>query len=218
MAKSRRKHTARLKVERLESRVVPTTAPWMLETFEQSAIGVLPSGWGQHSSDPSATIQTTTTQAQASTAGLQSSGTSSATSLAWLNNSVPADAQVSASVYLDTLIPAQIIARGQNLDTDTPSYYAVSVTRGVQLQLLRVVNGQSTVLQTLQSGSWRSGQWVRVSLTTVGNALKVQVFRTDTAQYLAADGTWQMPPTEAIVANDTAITSGGSAGLGRSAQ
>src|SRR5579859_8030686 len=105
MAKSRRKYTARLAVERLECRTVPTTAPWLLETFDQSAISALPSAWTQHNSDPSTTIQTTTAQAQASSVGLQSSGSSSSASLAWLNNSTPADAQVSASIYLDSLIP-----------------------------------------------------------------------------------------------------------------
>src|SRR5260221_9015632 len=163
MANARRRQAARLALERLEGREVPAATPWQVESFEQAAAGALPSGWAQHNSDPLAVVQATTAVAQASAVGLGMSGSSVSESRAWLNAALPADAQVTASVYLDSLIPAQIIARGQNLDTDTPTYYAVSVTRGLQLQLRSVVNGQATVLQTLQSNSWISGQWVRVS-------------------------------------------------------
>ena len=78
------------------------------------------------------------------------------------------------------------LTTGQNLDTNTPTYYAVTVTRGLQLQMLSVVNGQATVLQTLQSSSWISGQWVRVSLTVAGDSLKVQVFQINVAHSMSA--------------------------------
>src|SRR5262249_49984067 len=216
MANARQK-SARLALERLEGREVPAANPWLVETFDQSAAGNLPAGWSQHNSDLLAAVQTTTDPSQASVNALRASGSSSSESRAWLNAVAPADAQVGVSVYLNSLIPAKIIARGQNLDTDTPTYYAVSVTRGLNLQLLRVVNGQTTVLQTLQSNSWISGQWVRISLTTVGDTLKVQAFRSDTAQYLGADGNWNSVASDAIVTHDSAITGDGLAGLGRSA-
>src|SRR5262249_37932576 len=156
-------------------REVPA-APWQSVSFDQTTLGALPTGWNQHDSDQSTTFGAANLTAGPGT-GLQAAGNSSSESRAWLNTALPADASVSASVYLDSLIPAQIIARGQNLDTDTPTYYAVTVERGLQLQLIRVVNGQTTVLQSLSSGDWLSGQWVRVSLTLVGNSLDVQVFR-----------------------------------------
>src|SRR5262245_26196678 len=217
MANARQRPTAQLAVERLEGRVVPATNPWLVESFEQSAAGGLPSGWAQHDSDPAGSVQATTAVAQASSVGLQASGSSLSESRAWLATALPSDVQVSVSIYLDSLIPAKVIARGTNLDSDSPTYYAVSVTRGLQVQLLRVVNGDATVLRTLNSDSWISGQWVRVSLTVAGDSLKVEVFRTDTAQYLASDGSWQTAATQAIETHDDAISGGGSAGIGRSA-
>ncbi|MFL5340745.1 MAG: hypothetical protein ACJ8F7_11390 [Gemmataceae bacterium] len=211
----RKRQDARLSVEALEAREVPA-APWQVQDFEQSTLGALPTGWAQHDSDPATTFLTTAPQLGSGN-GLQTAGSSASESRAWLNTAVPPDARVSASVYLDSLIPAEVIARGQNLDTDTPTYYAVAVSRGLQVQLLRVVDGQATVLQTLDSGDWMSGQWVRVSLTTVGNSLSVQLFRGDTAQYLNANGKWQANPADAITMQDGAIAAGGFAGVGRPA-
>ena len=131
MANARRQQIARLSLERLEGREVPSAAPWLVETFDQSAAGVLPPGWAQQNSDPTATLQTTAAPTQGSLDGLQASGLSSSESRAWYTTAIPADAQVGASIYLNSLIPAQIIARGQNLDTNTQTYYAVSVTRGM---------------------------------------------------------------------------------------
>src|SRR5205085_1007558 len=79
----------------------------------------------------------------------------------------PADSQVSADVYLDGAAPAQIIARGQDLATATPTYYAVSITSGMQLQLQRVVAGQTAVLATLHSNDAVGGQWVQITLSLV---------------------------------------------------
>ena len=120
-------------------------------------------------------------------------------------------------LYVDSLTPAQLIARGQALDTAHPTYYAVSVTRGLDVQLVRVVNGRQTVLGDVKSKTWVSGQWLQVSLVAKGNQLRAQVFRTDTGQYLNADGTWGLAPTWALVRTDTAITRTGYAGLGRGA-
>src|SRR5204862_235514 len=83
-----------------------------------------------------------------------------------------------------------IFVRGQGLDTAKPTYYAVSVTRGLNVQLVRVVNGQQTVLGAVRSKAWVSGQWLQVSLVAKGNELRAQVFRTDTGQYLNSDGSW----------------------------
>src|SRR6266404_5717131 len=217
MAKKPGRYRTWLKVEYLEARAVPDAAPWQLQSFDQTTLAApLPAGWSQHANDPTASFEPSSL-AIGSVAGIQTDGTSASDSRAWLNTVVPADARVSASVYLDSLVPAQIIARGQNLDTDSPTYYAVAVSRGVQVQLLRVVNGQATVLQDLSSGDWLSDQWVRASLTTVGNSLAVQIFRTDTAQYLNSDGKWQATATDAIDVQDNAIAAGGFAGVGRTA-
>src|SRR5947199_32198 len=76
----------------------------------------------------------------------------------------PADVEVTAAVQLNSLIPAQVLARGSGLNTATPTYYALSLTRGLDLQLLRVVNGSATVLADLPSAAWFSDQWVQATL------------------------------------------------------
>src|SRR5205823_3278235 len=106
---------------------------------------------------------------------------------------------------------------GSGLDTVAPSYYAVSVTRGTELQLLQVVNGQTTVISTLQSNDWVSGTWAHVNFLVQGNTLQVQFQRLDTGEYLTQEGNWQADPAIAISATDTAITGGGFVGVGRPA-
>jgi hypothetical protein len=134
---------------------------------------------------------------------------------AWFNRYEPADIQVSSSLYVDSLMPAELIARGQNLGTTRPTFYAVSVTRGLDVQLVRVVNGQQTVLGDIKSKTWLSGQWLQVSLVTKGNELRAQVFRTDTGQYLNSDGSWGLAPNWALIRTDRAIVNGGYTGVGR---
>jgi hypothetical protein len=211
-------YSARLHLERLEGREVPAAMPWSLESFDQTAPGALPAGWLLYGTGDTSGVGASALQAHGSDAGFRADGSSVTEARAWSPVVLPADAQVTADVYLDSLVPGQIIARGRALDTNAPSYYAVSVTRGMQVQLLSVVDGQSTVLATLRSSSWLSNQWVRVSLTAVGDDLYVQVFRTDTAQYLGASGQWMYTATQAIHVQDDALTDGGNAGLARAAQ
>lgn len=216
MANKRLRRSAVLALERLELREVPATSPWTFQNFEQARVGVLPDDWQQMTTDPRSGFRASNTKALGSEIGLRSDGGSTTTQRTWLETAAPADAQVSVDIYLDRLIPAQLIARGDNLDTSKPSFYAATITRGLNLQLIRVQNGQAAVLATLKSKDWISNRWVRLSLTTVGDTLKVQVFRTDTAQYLNADGRWQFSATDAIVRQDGALTQSGHAGLGRS--
>jgi hypothetical protein len=215
MAKNRARCVT-LSVEKLEAREVPTITPWSVETFDQTTPGALPSGWSQYSTDASG-YQVATNASLSGGSALQSTGASVSTQRAWLNAALPADSEVSATLLANSLVPAQIIARGQNLNSNTPTYYAVSVTRGLQVQLLKVVNGQVTVLDSLQSNSYLSNDWIRVTLSTQGNNLGVQVFRTDTAQYLNANGDWQSASTDAMQARDSDIAAGGQAGLARPA-
>ena len=112
--------------------------------------------------------------------------------------------------------PAEIIGRGQNLGTNQATYYAATITRGVGVQLISVVNGKTTVLATLQSKQWLSQQWAEVTLSMVGNDLHVMVYRTDTGQYLDSSGNWQVNPQWAIDVHDSSITGAGMTGLGRS--
>lgn len=182
---------------------------FMTERFDTQTNGGLPDGWGKWSNAAPVAARTTLEQS------LRIDGTSSTASRLWLNRALAADVQVSSSLYVDSLTPAQLIARGKALDTASPSYYAASVSRGLNVQLIRVVNGQTSVLGEVKSKDYISGQWLQISLAARGTDVRAMVFRTDTGMYLKSDGTWGLAPTWALVRADTAITSGGFAGLAR---
>jgi hypothetical protein len=132
-------------VEELEPREVPST------------VAALPADWLQWSTNGSPVFALS--PAPGAPHGLAAAaGRTSLGGRAWPRTSRPADVQVSASVYLGTLIPAQILARGRALDTAAPTYYALSLTRGLHLQLLRVVRGSATRLADVQSAGYFSGQ------------------------------------------------------------
>jgi hypothetical protein len=200
----------------LENRVVPTTA--IRESFDGVLPGQLPLGWAQWGSTPAASFAVSSAPALSPPNGLVGSApTSSAVTRAWVTQPMPADVQVSAAVELTSLIPAQVLARGGGLDGATPTYYALSVTRGLQLRLLRVVNGTPTVLGQVQSAAYLSGPWVRLTLWANGTSLRGQVFRLDTDQFLTSAGTWQAAAAWAIDVTGTAIPGGGDVGLARAA-
>src|SRR5579885_3193825 len=134
---------------------------------------------------------------------------------AGVSAAAPADVQVSADVFLDTLIPAQLLARGSGLDTATPTYYALSISRGLQAQLLRVTGGATTVLGTVTSPDWFSVRWVQAALDVEGDTLRVQLYRPDTGQYLSAARQWQAAPAWALQVRDDGISGPGQVGLGR---
>jgi hypothetical protein len=228
MAKKHKQHSVALSVECLEARELLATsvAPSVIsrESFDSTLLGLLPRGWSQWSNPGS--FHGAAARGFNRTNGYSSSGVTSQTSRAWNNRVFGTDVRATADVFLDSnrLIPGQVLVRGSSLDTSVPSYYAVSVTRGLNLELIRVVNGSPTVLARLTSTSTRyiSNQWVRVSLEARGSSLKVQVQRLDTNEYLASNGRWQKGVATAITktdarttANPRAITGGGFVGLNR---
>lgn len=184
---------------------------FQVERFDEAPGTTLPDGWAKWSGGPPGTIRTTEDQT------FRIDGPSGVATRVWLNRQQPADLQVSSSLYVDSLVPAQLFARGRNLNSTSPTYYAASVTRGLGVQLVKVVNGRQTVLGELRSRDWISGQWLQVSLVAKGTELRVQVFRTDTSQYLKPDGTWGLAPSWALTRVDSGIAGGGYAGLGRGA-
>src|SRR5262249_48106328 len=134
---------------------------------------------------------------------------------AWLDLPMPADAQVSASVYLDSLIPAQLFVRGSNLDTATPTYYAASITHGLQVQLLGVSGGVTKVLGQVKSANWFDAKWARVTIYASGTSLRVQVIRLDDGRFLDSSGQWQTTPSWAVNLDDSTITADGKVGFAR---
>ncbi|MCE9532010.1 MAG: hypothetical protein K8T89_12925 [Planctomycetes bacterium] len=210
-------YQARLNVERLEERETPSAAPWAIESFDQLVAPSLPAAWTQWSSAGN-TFSTSTAKAASGPNTLVTNAASTVTSRFWRNDAVGADFGVQANVFTDSLIPVQVFARGRDLATATPDYYAVSITRGLQVDLVRVVDGVSTTLASLKSNSYVSGKWVQVSLTLQGDQLAVQVFRADTAQYLNASGNWQALEGNSLQAKDAMIAGGGQVGINRPAR
>jgi hypothetical protein len=210
---------ATLVVQPLEPRQAPSATPIGVETFDTTPVGTLPPGWVQWSNNGSAAFAVSAAQALSTPNGLAvSSGIiSSLAARSWVGAAAPADVQVSAAVYLNTLIPAQVFARGSGLATATPTYYAVSITRGLQAQLVRVTGGASTVLATIKSPDWFSSRWAQVTLDVEGNTLRAQVYRPDTGQYLSASGAWQASATWAMQVQDGTISGPGQVGVGRPA-
>jgi hypothetical protein len=188
------------------------------ESFDQTSPGTLPANWAQWSNTGSAVFETSSANSLSSPNGLLSAVSSSSTSgRAWLTLLEPADVQASAAVFVNNLVPAQVLVRGNWLDTATPSYYAVSVARGLHVELLRIVNGYTTVLAQLQSADYVSGQWIHIGLSASGSTLRAQIFRLDKALYLNSAGQWQAAPTWAIIRSDWAIAGIGEVGLARPA-
>jgi hypothetical protein len=210
---STRRHS-RLTFEVLETRETPSATPWASESFDSTAVGSLPSGWSQWSSDGKVDAAVSSAQSLSAPNGLAISTTSSnASSRAWLNQLAPADVQVSAAVDLTSLIPAQVLARGSNLGTATPSYYAVAISRGLDVQLVAAVHGVTTVLGDVKSQSYLSNQWMYVTLQTNGTTVSAFVYNPANGEYLNSKGTWQTTPTWALVVTDSKVTGPGLVGL-----
>lgn len=192
-------------------------AAGVAQSFDSTPAGALPAGWSGWATDAVNGFKVGTARALSPGGALVSTGLSNTTARAWSDADLPADVDVSAAIYLDSLIPAQVFARGTNLQGATASYYAVSVTRGLEAQLVKVVNGTETVLATIKSSTYLSGQWVRARLVVVGDQLRVQLYRTDTRQWLTSNGTWSDRAEFAITARDASISGAGKAGVGRRA-
>lgn len=191
------------------------------QSFDAAPVGQLPENWTSYASRSGATIAvaapTNPTPTSPPNALAITPVQSSDTDRAWLNTSLPADLSVSAETYLDTLTPAQIFARGSGLTTSSPTYYAVEVSRGLTVSLIKVVNGTQTTLGTpVTSTGYVQNIWVQETLGVIGNSLEAQIYRPDTQQYLTSQGGWQSTPTWAIQnVTDTSITGGGQVGVGR---
>ncbi len=198
------------------STAVPT--PLIDQNFNANLVSGLPSGWSSYTNTRNQQFQVSASaSAPTGTATIGVTGSTGLVARAWSNATLPADVQVSASLFLNNLAPAQIFARGQNLATDSPDYYAVSLTRGRRCNCISVIDGATTVLGNVSTDAWVGSQWVQATLSISGTTLSVQVYRTDIGQYLTPTGEWQVAPTWAIQMTDTAILGPGQAGIGRAA-
>ncbi|WP_439626213.1 Ig-like domain-containing protein [Gemmata sp.] len=185
------------------------------ESFDAAAGGALPTGWqGWTGGNPGA-FGTTMAVALSGATGLVSTGGSSTASRVWAATPMPADADASIAVYASGIVPAGVFVRGSNVDTATPTFYLARVTRGVEVTVVRVVNGVETPLAALKSSAYLSAAWVRVRLVAEGDRLRATVVRADTGQWLTPAGAWSDAPDVALEVRDAAITGGGYAGVAR---
>jgi hypothetical protein len=206
-----------LRLEELEPREAPCASLGTLESFDTTAVGALPAAWSQWSDSGANAFAVSSAQSDSPPNSLAVGAPtgSGLSARSWVGAAQPANVQVNAAVYLNTLIPAVVFARGAGLATTTPSYYAVAVTQGLDLKLLRVVGGVTTTLGEVKSADWFANKWACVQLFANGNNLRAQVVRDDTGQYLNAFGQWQTGQAWALNLTDTATSSGGEVGLGR---
>jgi len=206
--------------ETLERRDVPAVGSWLVESFSRGAGSQpLPANWLQWQSGPGDAVYSVDRAEQGlGGQGLLKADASSATAgRTWFNTLYSGDIEAQASVYLNSLASTQLLIRGQNLGTSKPSYYAVGVTRGTEIQLLRVVNGVSTVLGSLKSDEWFSGGWVTLRIRADGDSIKVFAYRGDENTYLNPQGEWKRQPVAAIERTDKAVSGGGYVGFARPA-
>jgi hypothetical protein len=209
------RHRVIPRLESLETREAPSVTPWISQSFDTTSLGSIPAGWASWSNGAGG-FQVSTAHALSGSNGLTSSSSlSSADARAWSTTLSPANASASAAVFVDSLIPARVLVRGSGLDTNSPSYYAVAVSRGLQLQLLRVVNGVTTVLGSINSQSYFSGGWLQISISANGANLSAQVYRPDQGLYLDSNGRWTATASSALNATDATLTQGGLAGVER---
>ncbi|HEY3790147.1 MAG TPA: hypothetical protein VGL71_14905, partial [Urbifossiella sp.] len=206
-----------LQLEPLEVRENPTTG--IVESFDQSAVAALPSGWSEWSNDGTTVFGVAAGTGASGSASLVSSAGSRTSGIAWDGTAVAGDTGVAASVDLTTLVPTFLFARGSNLSSASPTYLEATITRGVSVSISEVVNGTPHVLASLTSpaSSYFSANWVQVVLTPTGNSVAVQVIRQDTGQYLNTKGTWQTAATTALTATTTLPSANGLVGVGRAA-
>src|SRR6266436_88891 len=176
-------------------------APAVTESFDKAAAGTAPEGWSRWAS-PGSSVEVSALKSLSAPNGLAVTGPSPGTARAWLARPQPADVQASAAVYLDTLIPAQILIRGSRLDSVAASYYAVAAARGVEIQLLRCDAGKLTSLAKVKSTSYFSGKWAQVTISAKGKNLRARIFRPDTKEYLDDKGQWKAAPVWALEVAD----------------
>ncbi len=189
--------------------------PGVNESFDTLATGPLPSNWNTWSNNQPAAFAVGTGRALSPAQAIASDGRSNTQSRAWLGDAFAADTAASVSVYADSLIPAGVFVRGSQLATAQPTYYSLTMTRGLNLQIKSAVAGVETVLGSIRSTAYVSGVWIRLTLVADGTKLKAIVLRTDTNQYLAANGTWSSRAVSALELTDTRIAGSGHVGVER---
>ncbi len=185
------------------------------QAFDTTAAASVPTNWQTWTNNHPVAFAVGTTRSLSTAQAMTSNGASNTESRAWLGTAIAADASATAAVYADSLVPAGVFVRGRGLATAQPSYYSLTLTRGLNVQIKRVEAGVETVLGAVRSADYVSGKWIRATLVAEGNTLRAIVFRADTNRWLKVDGTWSATPVTALQTTDARITGSGLAGITR---
>ncbi|MEW4568952.1 PKD domain-containing protein [Tautonia sp. JC769] len=199
-----------------------TVEPPVIGEFEFETVhtenfdtGIFPAGWRQWSNLANGLMTVSDARAFSPNHSLQSDGVSNTAATAWVDQDFGPDVRVGATMFASSLNPVMVLARGKNLDSATPSYYAAVITRGLRIELIRVENGVVTSLGSVTSRDWVSQQWVRVTLEVVGDMVRAQVQRMDTGTFLNGDRGFQDHATWALSVSDDALGEAGFTGIHR---
>src|SRR5438067_11128050 len=125
---------ARLTLEPLEARENPAAA-WPVVPSAALTPPALPTGWTARTDDGSVMFQTAAGVGVGGTVGLVSAATSRVAGVVAYPQAVGGDNGAAVSLKADSLVPSFVFARGTNLTTDTPTYVAAVVTRGLTVQV-----------------------------------------------------------------------------------
>lgn len=199
----------------LESRDVPSG---FTESFEQTLPPALPANWTSWSGNAAGGYLTTRLTAGTGVTSLAATGNTQTQSRFWHTTAQPGDTAVAARIRSDGPAPTQVLVRGVNLNSASPSYLAAVVAPGAQsVKLVEVVNGTERMLATVFGQSLVYGAWLTVTVTPIGASATVQVQRGDTGQYLSPQGNWIPQPVDALRADVTHRPANGFVGVGRAA-
>lgn len=199
--------------------VPPPPAAVVSQTFDTTAIGAIPIGWQTWSSNAAGSAGVSSAVSLSPPNSYALSGASNSTVLAWSTASLPAAVSAAVDVDVTSLIPAELIVDGANLNSSAPTYDAVTISRGLEASLVQVVNGTTTTLATIASppSDYLSGQWVQVELTAQGSDLLASIYRTDKDQWLTSSGKWSSTQSYAFNIQNATSLAAGVTGIGRSA-
>lgn len=211
----RRAPALRADLERLEPRENPSD--FTGETFDGLTAPALPAGWSNWSSDGQTQYITSRLQPASGPNALASLGSSGTQSRIWVPHTFSADNGSGITVRSDASARLEVFARGSGLNTATPTYVSAVVVPGGRVELVDVVSGVRRTLGAISPAQPLpiTGVWLKVQLRPTGDAVGVQIQRSDTGQYLTAGGGWQTAATDALRSSTAVRTENGQLGVGR---
>ena len=185
------------------------------QNFDSVSVGSLPSDMTSYTAGTVTTWATSTDKAYSGSNSLKCDvGSASATRL-YYPDALDANVIVSATVYIDSLVTAQVFARGSGVTGTSQSWYLCGVKRSTYLLLGKYESGTFTNLANITSTAFSENFWATISLYCNGDNLRAQIIRHDTGMYLNSSGSWQSAQAWALNITDTSISAGGHCGIAR---